>query len=105
MKPHGVVVHPSPTLAAVVGWRSPISGPVKIEGKVTHAHPECGNGVTWSLELRRGNTRQVLASGTAAGNTSPAPIGPNRTATRLLKGDPGVAGFIGPCATATTAAI
>lgn len=68
MKPHGVVVHPSPTLAAVVGWRSPISGPVKIEGKVTHAHPECGNGVTWSLELRRGNTRQVLASGTAAGS-------------------------------------
>ncbi len=32
-----------------------------------HAHPECGNGVTWSLELRRGNTRQRLAAGTAQG--------------------------------------
>jgi hypothetical protein len=69
MKPHGVVLHPSPTLAAVVGWRSPIAGAVRIEGKVTHAHPECGNGVSWSLVLRRGNTRQVLASGTAQGNT------------------------------------
>jgi hypothetical protein len=70
LKPHGLVVHPSPTLSAVVGWRSPIAGPVRIQGKVTHAHPECGNGVTWSLELRRGNTREVLASGTAAGNTA-----------------------------------
>jgi hypothetical protein len=68
MKPHGVVVHPSPTLSAAVGWRSPVAGPVRIEGKVTHAHPECGNGVTWSLELRSGNTRQVLGSGSAAGN-------------------------------------
>jgi Protein of unknown function (DUF1592)/Protein of unknown function (DUF1588)/Protein of unknown function (DUF1587)/Protein of unknown function (DUF1585)/Protein of unknown function (DUF1595)/Planctomycete cytochrome C len=70
LKPHGLVVHPSPTLSAVVGWRSPIAGPVRIQGKVTHAHPECGNGVTWSLELRRGNTREVLASGTAAGNAA-----------------------------------
>jgi hypothetical protein len=68
MKPHGVVVHPSPTLCAAIGWRSPIAGIARIEGQVTHAHPECGNGVTWSLELRRGNTRQVLGSGTAAGN-------------------------------------
>ena len=29
------------------------------------AHAECGNGVTWSLELRRGGTRQRLASGEA----------------------------------------
>ena len=26
MKPHGVAVHPSPTLHAAVGWRSPIAG-------------------------------------------------------------------------------
>src|SRR5262249_19735112 len=48
---------------------SPIAGAIRVEGKVTHAHPECGNGVTWSLELRRGATRQRLAVGTAAGNT------------------------------------
>ena len=67
MKPHSVAVHPSPTLRAAVGWRSPVAAMMRIEAKVTHAHPECGNGVTWSLELRRGATRQRLATGTAQG--------------------------------------
>ncbi|NOS71244.1 MAG: DUF1592 domain-containing protein [Verrucomicrobia bacterium] len=67
MKPHGVTVHPSPTLNAAVGWRSPLVGPISIEAKVTHAHPECGNGVEWFLELRRGATRQRLANGTSQG--------------------------------------
>jgi Protein of unknown function (DUF1592)/Protein of unknown function (DUF1588)/Protein of unknown function (DUF1587)/Protein of unknown function (DUF1585)/Protein of unknown function (DUF1595) len=67
VKPHGVVVHPSPTLRAAVGWRSPIAATVRVEGAVTPAHPECGNGVTWSLELRRGATRQRLADGMAQG--------------------------------------
>ena len=68
MKPHGIAVHPSPTLQAAVGWRSPISGTLRVAATVTHAHPECGNGVTWSLELRRGATRQRLATGTAQGS-------------------------------------
>ncbi|MBL9166997.1 MAG: DUF1592 domain-containing protein [Verrucomicrobiales bacterium] len=67
MKPHSVVVHPSPKLRVAVGWRSPVAGKVHIEGQVQHAHPECGNGVAWSLELRRGQTRQRLAVGTAQG--------------------------------------
>ena len=75
MKPHGVAVHPSPTLHAAVGWRSPIAGTLRVEGKVTHAHPECGNGVTWSLELRRGATRQRLATGIAQGSNA-ATVGP-----------------------------
>lgn len=68
MQPHSVAVHPSPTLRAAVGWRSPVAATMRVEAKVTHAHPECGNGVTWSLELRRGATRQRLATGTAQGN-------------------------------------
>lgn len=67
MRPHGVVVHPSPTLRAVVGWQSPITGKLKIEGAVTHAHPECGNGVNWTLDLRRGSTRRQFATGIAQG--------------------------------------
>ncbi|HMC26255.1 MAG TPA: DUF1592 domain-containing protein, partial [Verrucomicrobiae bacterium] len=67
MKPHSVAVHPSPKLQAAVGWRSPIAGTFRVEATVQHAHPECGNGVTWSLELRRGVTRQRLAAGTAQG--------------------------------------
>jgi len=68
MKPRSVAVHPSPKLQAAVGWRSPVATSLRVEGKVTHAHPECGNGVTWSLELRRGSTRQRLVSGFAQGS-------------------------------------
>ena len=67
MKPHGIAVHPAPTLQAVVGWRSPVNATVRIEAKVQHAHPECGNGVTWTLELRRGATRQRLRTGISHG--------------------------------------
>ena len=75
MKPHGVVVHPSPKLVAAVGWRSPRAAVLRIEATVTHAHPECGNGVTWALELRRGSTRQRLAEGVAQGG-KPVTVGP-----------------------------
>jgi hypothetical protein len=75
MKPHGVCAHPSPTLQAAVGWRSPVSGVVRVEGKVTHAHPECGNGVAWALEVRRGNTRKRLAAGIAQGSKT-VTVGP-----------------------------
>ncbi len=75
MKPHGLVVHPSPKLQAAVGWLSPTTATFRVEAKVTHAHPECGNGVTWSLELRRGATRQRLANGTAQGGTG-VKVGP-----------------------------
>jgi len=75
MKPHGIAVHPSPTLRAAVGWRSPVTATIRVEAVVKHAHPECGNGVTWALELRRGATRQRLAAGTAQGNTE-AKAGP-----------------------------
>jgi hypothetical protein len=68
MKPHSVAVHPSPKLQAAVGWRSPVEGTLRVEAKITHAHPECGNGVTWALELRRGATRRRLAAGTAQGS-------------------------------------
>ncbi len=68
MKPHSVAVHPTPSLRVGVGWRSPLSSTFRLEGAVTHAHPECGNGVTWSLELRRGRTRRRLAAGLAVGS-------------------------------------
>jgi hypothetical protein len=76
MKPHSVAVHPSPKLAAAVGWRSPVSGRVRVTAVIQHAHPECGNGVTWSIELRRGSKRQRLANGSAQGakEVKPAPI-------------------------------
>ncbi|HWY87424.1 MAG TPA: DUF1587 domain-containing protein, partial [Gemmataceae bacterium] len=71
MKPHGVAVHPAPKLNAVVGWQSPIAGKIRVTAKVAHAHPECGDGVTWSLELCRGTARQPLGAGVAQGGKEP----------------------------------
>jgi hypothetical protein len=85
MKPHGVCVHPSPTLAVAAGWRSPVAATLRIEGQVRHAHPECGNGVTWSLELRRGSTRQRLGTGVAQGG-NPVDIPPVQ-GLRVAEGD------------------
>ncbi len=67
MKPHAVALLPSAQHAAAIGWRSPLAAPLRIEATITPAHPECGNGVAWSLELRRGTTRQRLAEGISRG--------------------------------------
>ncbi len=67
LKPHSVAVHPSPSLRVAVGWKSPVSAVLRVEGRVQHAHPECGNGITWTLELRRGAVRQKLAAGVSQG--------------------------------------
>src|SRR6185436_21166093 len=75
LKGHGIVLHPSPKLNAAVGWRSPMTGAVRVDATVTHAHPECGNGVEWFLELRRGATRQRLAAGVSQGG-KPVAAGP-----------------------------
>jgi hypothetical protein len=76
MKPHSVAIHPSPKLAVAIGWQSPVAGRVRVTAVIQHAHPECGNGVTWSLELRHGSRRQRLANGIAQGakEVKPAPV-------------------------------
>lgn len=85
MKPHGLAVHPSPTLNVATGWRSPVSAKLRIEGTVVHAHPECGNGVVWSLEHRRGAIRRRLAEGVSHGG-APVKVGPI-DALAVLPGD------------------
>ena len=83
MKPRGVAVHPSPTLRAAFAWRSPIAGTIRVVGSVTPAHPECGNGITWSLNVRRGTTRQQLVAGEAHGPAE-VKVGPfNNVAVRV----------------------
>lgn len=64
LAPHAVVVHPSPDQFVAVGWQSPLDGTVRIAAAVEHAHAACGNGVSWSLEMRRGGWRRQLAGGT-----------------------------------------
>ncbi len=75
MKAHSVATHPSPSRAAVIAWRCETGGSFRIAGDVTDAHPECGNGVTWTLEVRRGHNSEVLAKGETKGATV-FPLGP-----------------------------
>jgi hypothetical protein len=63
MKPLSVAVHPSAALHVAVGWESPVDAMVRVETALQRAHPECGNGTEWWLELRRGGARVRLAQG------------------------------------------
>ncbi len=67
MFPHSVGVHPTPLRKVAVRWQCPKDQSVSVEGIVQDAHPECGNGVSWSVELRRGSSRLSLGSGIAIG--------------------------------------
>lgn len=69
MKGHAVALLPSATHYAAIGWQSPVTAALRIESTITPAHAECGNGVAWSLELRRGGTRQRLREGNSRGAT------------------------------------
>jgi hypothetical protein len=68
MQAHSVATHPAPDRASVIAWKCPTSTTaLNVRGSVVHAHPECGNGVTWALEVRRGHATERLASGVAQG--------------------------------------
>ena len=56
-RPHSIMVHPSPTQFAAIGWTSPLTGWVTVEARMSDAHPECGNGQEWMV--RRQNTSGI----------------------------------------------
>jgi len=85
MKPHSIATHPSPKLASVIAWRSPVGGTLRISGSVQDGDTACGNGITYALELRRGQTREVLAAGESKGSAV-IPMGPFENV-RVMPGD------------------
>jgi hypothetical protein len=76
IKPRGVVVHPGGDRRVVVSWRSPAAQKVRVAGSIARANLLCGSGVEWSVEVRRGASRLVAASGTTKGKNGPLTIGP-----------------------------
>ena len=56
-------VHPGPNNGVAVGWRSPVTGTVRITGGVADADPTCGDGVAWAIDARQAGGRRELASG------------------------------------------
>ncbi len=59
----GVTVHPSPDKAAVVYWRSPIAGKIRLAGLVADADNKCGNGIEWNVEIVTRNGVSPIADG------------------------------------------
>ena len=62
-RPNSVVMHPSPTVFAAVGWQSPIGGIVTVTARIADTHPECGNGVEWWVQHRATGKVSNLGSG------------------------------------------
>jgi len=54
-------VHPAQDRAVAIGWVSPISGQVKISGRVADGHPGGPNGVGWHLQSYNSERSDILA--------------------------------------------
>src|SRR5206468_2216378 len=77
LPPKSLAIHPSPTGGVAVGWKSPISGTVRITGRVMDADNVCGNGVAWGLGLRlpSGGTLELLSGAIENGGTNDFAMG------------------------------
>src|SRR6185503_19906970 len=60
---HSVAVHPSPTSGVAVGWKSPVTGTVRVRGRVVDGDDKCGDGVDWRLSVRSDDGARQLAAG------------------------------------------
>jgi hypothetical protein len=47
---HAVYMHPAPDRFAIVAWKSPLRGSVRISGAFSDLNASCGNGVLWSID-------------------------------------------------------
>jgi hypothetical protein len=63
LPPRSVAIHPGPRGGVVLAWRSPVSGPVRVRGRLTDADPNCGDGVAWALDHHTPAGRAELAAG------------------------------------------
>ncbi len=63
--PHAFAIHPGPHGFAIIAWRSPIRGKVKVNGSSTDLNAACGNGVIWTID----QDKTTLASGEVNANS------------------------------------
>jgi hypothetical protein len=49
MKARSIALHPSPTVPAVLLWKSPIEGKITIKTQLKDVDPNCGDGIGWQL--------------------------------------------------------
>jgi hypothetical protein len=63
LKTATVHVHPSPSSAAVVGWKSPVQGTVQVEINLADRDPNGGDGVDWFVQHVQKNRTTMPGSG------------------------------------------
>ncbi|HEY1380194.1 MAG TPA: DUF1553 domain-containing protein, partial [Gemmataceae bacterium] len=63
LPPRSVAIHPGPAGGVVLAWRSPVSGTVRVRGRVADADAVCGDGVAWALDHRTPAGRDELVAG------------------------------------------
>ena len=62
LPPRSVSVNPG-VEGGAVGWRSPISGTVRVAGRLTDGDPYDGTGVAWAIDHLTNDGRHQLVSG------------------------------------------
>ncbi len=77
LPPKSVCVHPGPASGVAVGWKSPISGVVRVSGLVSDADIAAGDGVAWILDHRTAAGPRELAKGDLA-NAAKATFGTDK---------------------------
>jgi hypothetical protein len=43
-------MHPTAERLAIVAWKSPMKGAVRVQGSFVDLDPNCGNGIRWSID-------------------------------------------------------
>ncbi len=61
LAPRSLFVHPAPNGNVALAWLSPVTGTVRITGRIKDAHPGGPDGVGWVLERFATNARGLLA--------------------------------------------
>jgi hypothetical protein len=63
LPPKSIAVHPGPASGAVIRWKSPVAGAVRITGRIADADAAAGDGVAWYIDHRTATGGRELASG------------------------------------------
>jgi len=68
-----VAVHPSPNAGVAAAWKSPITGKVRVSGRVQDADAICGDGIEWTFDHLHGGTRELARGAIPNGGMAPVP--------------------------------
>jgi len=82
-----VNLHPGPRSPAAIRWRGPYSGAVKVEARLADADSNGGDGIAWSVAVRKGRDRREIASGTMDNGASRAIAGAGLDRVEVDPGD------------------